>query len=247
MSKPGTTLAVLALFISILSCGFAHAQIPDKFENLKVLPKDIGKRDLVNIMKGMTGALGVRCHFCHVGEEGMPLSEFDFKSDEKEHKLVAREMMKMVNTINNDLMAATKIENPTRVRCVTCHRGVENPETLDNVLIKAAEKDGSQAAVDRYRELRQQYHGSGSYDFGTGTLATVAESIAKSDVEGALAMATLNVEFNPEDAYAHLFLGQLLMQKGDKAEAIKSFERAIAIEPDNNWAKGMLEKAKASE
>lgn len=30
------------------------------------------------MMRNITGALGVRCQFCHVGEEGMPLERFDF-------------------------------------------------------------------------------------------------------------------------------------------------------------------------
>jgi tetratricopeptide (TPR) repeat protein len=48
-------------------------QIPDKFTNLQVLPKDLGKRELLETMKNFTRALGVRCQFCHIGEEGKPL------------------------------------------------------------------------------------------------------------------------------------------------------------------------------
>ncbi len=45
-----------------------NAQIPDKFENLQVLPKEISKPELMENMKSFALGLGVRCHFCHVGE-----------------------------------------------------------------------------------------------------------------------------------------------------------------------------------
>lgn len=250
MSMFDRTLVILSTAALITALGprdSARAQIPDKFENLKVLPKDISKRELVSIMRSFSGALGQRCSFCHVGEAESSLDTYDFKSDEKQEKITARAMMKMVSAINGDLIPTAKIDDPTRVRCVTCHRGLENPETLDQVLLATAQKDGVQAAIDRYRELRDKYYGSGSYDFDTGTLATVAETLAEKDLDGALAIASLNVEYNPEDAYAYLMLGQMQMTKGDKTAATASVERALAIDPDNKWAKRVLERIKASE
>ena len=67
-----------------------NAQIPEVFNNLQVLPKDISKAELLGNMRSFAGG---RCQFCHVGEEGQPLSEFDFVSDEKETKKKARVMM----------------------------------------------------------------------------------------------------------------------------------------------------------
>ena len=51
-------------------------------------------------MRNFTSALGVRCQFCHVGQEGQPLAPFDFASDQKRNKLVARQMLRMVAEIN---------------------------------------------------------------------------------------------------------------------------------------------------
>jgi photosynthetic reaction center cytochrome c subunit len=84
----------------------AAAQIPEKFENLQVLPKDISRPQLVQVMRGFTSALGVRCSFCHKhsGAES-DLSTFDFKSDENQAKRTARLMMMMVHTINDSLLA----------------------------------------------------------------------------------------------------------------------------------------------
>ena len=71
------------LFAFLLMGGVAHSQIPDEFTNLKVLPRGIEKRDLVNTMKNFTFSLGVRCSFCHVGKEEADLSTYDFASDDK--------------------------------------------------------------------------------------------------------------------------------------------------------------------
>ena len=58
----------------MLVAGLAVGQIPDEFQNLQVLPKDVEKRQLVDLMKSFCAALDVRCTHCHVGEEGAPLS-----------------------------------------------------------------------------------------------------------------------------------------------------------------------------
>lgn len=66
--------------------------IPDTYTNLKVLPQDIKKQDLLAIMKGMSIGLKVRCSQCHVATDD--LSEADFPSDEKPTKIAAREMLR---------------------------------------------------------------------------------------------------------------------------------------------------------
>jgi hypothetical protein len=56
----------IALGILLLAGTPAAAQFPDKFTNLKVLPKDISKRELESTMRGFAFALSVRCDHCHV-------------------------------------------------------------------------------------------------------------------------------------------------------------------------------------
>jgi len=103
---PRSGVLAALVFAATLAPSIARAQWPpDSLVNLEVLPKDIETRELVNIMAGFTRALGVRCQFCHVGEEGMPLAQFDFPSDEKPTKGKAREMIRMVETINGDYLA----------------------------------------------------------------------------------------------------------------------------------------------
>src|SRR6188508_365688 len=102
---------------------------PEKLKNLKVFPKDIPVRALIDTMAGFTRALGVRCTFCHVGEEGKPLSTYDFKSDEKHTKEAARVMLGMVAAINGAQLGKLEHRHEPRitVTCATCHRGVSEP------------------------------------------------------------------------------------------------------------------------
>jgi hypothetical protein len=106
--------------------GARGPQPPPK--NLQVLPKDTTRQQLNPIMRGFTRALGVRCPFCHVGEEGADLSTFDFASDEKPTKKTARIMLQ--NLIDTNARFASIGDKPAgepRVSCWTCHRGEQKP------------------------------------------------------------------------------------------------------------------------
>ncbi len=222
------------------------AQIPEEFTNLQVFPKDIEQRRLVGAMRGFSSALGVRCNHCHVGDSADSLEGYDFASDDKEAKKTARVMMQITREINGKLLPRIGKESPRQVSCVTCHRRLATPETLGEVLSAAVEKGGVAGALDEYRELREEYYGQGVYDFSPRPLNRLAENLARQgdDVDGALAVMKLNIELHPEAVNSHLMLGRLYLAKGDRASAIAAFERALAIEPDNRWAKRQLEMAR---
>lgn len=98
------------------------------FTNLQVLPSDIAAPDLIGLMQAAEAALGVDCAYCHVFN-GRGAPDNDFASDEKTTKVVAREMIRMVQQINMTL--ANAIDKPadelTAVGCMTCHRGSAIP------------------------------------------------------------------------------------------------------------------------
>jgi len=50
----------LALIAVLFTCTVVQGQFPDKFTNLKVLPKDVSKQELQLSMRGFGFALGVR-------------------------------------------------------------------------------------------------------------------------------------------------------------------------------------------
>ncbi len=96
------------------------------YKNLKIFPQDITRPQLLSNMKLFSQSLGVRCTYCHVGQEGAPLSTFDFASDAKQHKLIAREMLRMAHRLNTDLPGITG-DPSAKISCYTCHRGSEKP------------------------------------------------------------------------------------------------------------------------
>jgi cytochrome c peroxidase len=104
------------------------ASAEPQFKNLQVFPKDITRDQLIGNMKGFSQALGVRCLHCHVGEEGKPMSTFDFASDAKKEKLIARKMLTMVHRINSEDFGVKDFKD-VKVTCFTCHRGATQPLT----------------------------------------------------------------------------------------------------------------------
>ena len=102
---------------------------PPPLKNLQVFPKDISRDQLISNMKLFAQSLGVRCVHCHVGEEGKPLSTFDFASDAKKEKLIARKMLVMVHRINSEDFGIKEFKD-VKVTCFTCHRGSTKPLTF---------------------------------------------------------------------------------------------------------------------
>lgn len=242
-------VGAVALGLLLTGGGPVAAQIPDEFTNLQLLPEEIGRRDLVGIMRNFASSLGVRCTHCLPGPIPGALEGVDFPSDDLETKRVAREMMKMTDQINSKLLPATGRDELLEVRCVTCHRGLSRPVRIGDVLTAALEDGGVEAAKAKYRELREEYYGQGAYDFGQGPLNNIAETLAreKQDMDGAIALLELNVELNPDAASPNLTLGRFYMMKGDNEKAIARIERALEIDPNNDHAKQMLERVKAAE
>ena len=240
--------AVVVAIVLSLAVGMGSTQVPNTFENLQVLPKDISKGELMGVMREMTGALGVRCNHCHVpGDNPNSLEGFDFASDEVDKKGIAREMMRMTQAINATYMPKAK-ESPLRVQCVTCHHGVAVPAQLKDVLWDAAEADGLKGVDAKYRELRERYYGSFAYDFSPGPLNALAEEMAEEgELQPAIGVMDLNLEFHPDNAYSYLLKGQIQAEAGDKSGAIASVKKALDLEPDNDWAKRLLERIQGME
>src|SRR5690349_19998422 len=108
-SQPGAVMLRLTvasasmLFASVLAPHRPSRRPADALVSTEVIPHATPVIQVVGVTRDFAGALGVRCQFCHVGEEGMPLELFDFANDEKRTKLVARQMMRMVQEINRRL------------------------------------------------------------------------------------------------------------------------------------------------
>jgi tetratricopeptide (TPR) repeat protein len=237
--------AVIAL-ASFAAVRAAHAQPrfewPERAKNLKVLPKDTPKEKLTATMVGFTRSLGVRCPFCHVGQEGQPLTTFDFVSDKKPEKDVARGMMKMVRDVNKNL-TKMKIPGPGRaeVQCITCHRGRPRPLTLSDELSGVYDAAGIDSTVARYNLLHDRFYGAGSYDFTERSLNEFGASLmAKGKSDDAVRIFQLNVQQNPNSSFAYSSLADAYAAAGQKDLAIQNYEKAIQLEPRNRDAEEKL-------
>ncbi|MDH4044547.1 MAG: c-type cytochrome [Gemmatimonadota bacterium] len=238
----------LALFALSLTAGPAVAQFPpDSTENLQVLPKDTPVREVINTMRGFAIGLGVRCEHCHIGEAGEPLSTFDFVSDDMPAKDKAREMLRMVQQINGKWLA----ELPKRgtpaveVQCVTCHRGQARPFMMEDLLAHVADSAGADAAVVRYRELRERFYGGFTYDFGPAPVISAAVSrLRAGSAPDALTLLALNAEYHPGDGPSAMVRGQAHLAVGDTTAAITQLERALELQPDNPQARRLLIRLK---
>ncbi|HEX6179287.1 MAG TPA: c-type cytochrome [Thermoanaerobaculia bacterium] len=137
--KLGYKAAILAAFLAF-NCTAVQQQKSQPaanddlhFHNLKVLPQNISRDDLIATMRRFNQALGVECNYCHVfrpGPDGRP--QPDFPVDEKREKDAARVMIRMTQRINEGYIS--KIPDAhVEVTCWTCHRGEAQPAIVPSL------------------------------------------------------------------------------------------------------------------
>jgi len=196
-------------------------------------------------MRNFAGALGVRCQFCHVGQEGQPLASFDFAKDDKRTKLTARQMMRMVEEINRRIDTLPhdhdQMHDTVRVTCNTCHRGVNRPVPLEQLIMETAQMSGADSAARAYRALRDRYFGRAAYDFGEPTLDIAAFRLARAGkFDEAFAILKLNEDQFPNSSNAATFRGNINLLKGDTTAAVAAFREAVKRDSTNGEAQGRL-------
>src|SRR3954462_6827617 len=220
------TLLLLAGLVCLSGPVFAQAGKfpPDSLTNVKVIPKNTPVMQVVGMMRNFAGALGVRCQFCHVGQEGQPLSSFDFAKDEKRTRLTARKMMRMVEEVNrrlDTLPEHAQMTSHVEVTCQTCHRGVSRPMPLEQLIMETAQTSGADSAARAYRALRERYYGRAAYDFGEPTLDVAAFRLARAGkYDESFAILQLNETQYPGSSNLSTFRGNINLIKGDTAAAL---------------------------
>ena len=237
-------ILVFALLVSPVGNLFAQGarwDWPEEPMNLKVLPEKTQPDRLRSVMRGFTSGLGVRCNYCHVGEEGKPLSTYDFPSDENPNKDRAREMMRMIGSIDGHLKKIQPSE-PERVevRCQTCHQGRPRPTTLEQELLATYRKDGRKAILHRYDDLRDRFYGRGGLDFGEDSLNNLGYSLLESDnpadAEAAITVLQLNAEQFPKSGNAWDSLAEAFAKQGKNEIAEIYYRKSIEVDPRNDHA-----------
>lgn len=109
-----------------------RADANHEFHNLRVLPQSITHDELIATMRGFARSLGTRCDHCHVANPPGSAQQFDFPSDAKPEKNIARTMIVMTRNINASYISKLPMdhtEHSPTVSCYTCHRGHVMPES----------------------------------------------------------------------------------------------------------------------
>jgi hypothetical protein len=109
-------------------CAFAFSFLPARGvaaegKNLQVLDKNISSDELKRTMDAYSSQLGVKCVFCHVGEQ--------YEKDDKKQKQDARKMIKLVLEMKGrktEFFKTTVKDNA--IQCAMCHRGKAQPEAF---------------------------------------------------------------------------------------------------------------------
>src|SRR5580698_2584237 len=195
-------------------------------------------------MQEIAQGLGVKCEYCHAGRgrgAGQPPSAQPSKQE------IARAMIGMTRDLNAKILLATgkPATEATRVTCITCHRGVAIPGQLSDIVTKTALEKGPDAAVAQYRDLRAQYSGRQSYDFGEETLLTSAQQVVRVKPAASIPLLRLNLEFYPKSVRSYAQIAFANTRSLDDEAAMTALEKALEIEPDNGAIRGQLEQLKS--
>jgi hypothetical protein len=123
-------LSVIVCFIALILMSFAVTKDEPTYKNLKVLPKNINKKQMDSVMHHFASSLGVKCNYCH--QYNAEQKAMDFASDANEKKGVARNMLKMMQKLNKKYFDVNDSKNLTaklEITCYSCHNGKANPAT----------------------------------------------------------------------------------------------------------------------
>jgi tetratricopeptide (TPR) repeat protein len=243
--RSSTVRALLIAAVAGLCFGIsANAQVPEKFTNLQYFPKTIQRDDLIQTMRGFSFSLGVRCEYCHAAKAGDSHDNLDFASDEKDPKKIARTMLRMVDSINQDYIAKLASQTQNRISCVTCHHGLGKPKGIAPTLNETLDAKGIPDAITQYKDLRKKYYGGAEYDFSETPLNQLSENLTRSGkTKEAVAIMEMNAELNaPISGWGSSVIAMAYMANKDFDKAKAEFQKMVEKNPENSWAKKQLEE-----
>ena len=115
-------MKIVTFYLSLILCTNI---LSGELKNLQILDYK-SEKDLKKYMKTISKDLGVKCSFCH---------DLNDKSIDKDHKIIAREMMKMQKNLNKHFFtqigdSLLKYENSLQISCWTCHLGSKHPQLI---------------------------------------------------------------------------------------------------------------------
>ncbi len=116
---------------------------------------------------------------------------------------------------------------------------------VSEVLAATIAQKGIAPALQQYRELKRTR--PDSYDFSEPVLDRLGYDLLRSQkVKEAIEIFKLNVEMFPQAFNVYDSLGEAYMVNGDKELAIKNYEKALELNPQNTNSVNMLKKLRGS-
>jgi len=200
-------VAISGLLGMILGPVPVRAQEDPGYQNLQVLPADISRDELGDIMLANLQGLGLPrrsgegCLHCHAGSTDTPSGTWDYASDEKPAKQRARVMMAMVQEINEGFLSRLegRVAPDLEVGCYTCHAGRTNPTPLPELLLAEYGEGGLDALGRTYREARERYYEADTYNFRIGVLTSVANALVQmGEWDDGAGVHELNIEYSDD-------------------------------------------------
>jgi pimeloyl-ACP methyl ester carboxylesterase len=111
---------------------------------------------------------------------------------------------------------------------------------VQNALEKVVRERGVDAAILRYRQMRQRY--PADYFFERTLNALGYQQLNSKHVPEAIKLFKLNVEMYPKAFNTYDSLGEAYMVQGDRAAAIKNYRISLALNPKNTGAADAIKK-----
>jgi tetratricopeptide (TPR) repeat protein len=144
-------------------------------------------------------------------------------------------MIKMVQEMNDiyvPRLDKIEVAQHVEVRCITCHRGQQQPKLIEDILDEQLAENGLEATLNKYAELREAFYGSHSYDFSEFTLPKYVQELAdKEKIPEAIALTKINASHFPDSYYTFFVLAELYKNSSQTELAIESYSRAIELNP----------------
>src|SRR5262249_2124188 len=104
----------------------------------------------------------------------------------------------------------------------TCHRGITEPRTLQDMLRREYQSGGLDALTAKYHELRERYYGRAAYDFSEVPLADLAgEAWDAGKPHDGVRLHAFNVEMNPSSAFAKRQHASLAITRSFRQDGIE--------------------------
>ena len=127
--------------------------------------------------------------FGNAARDATGLLDVNIFANSRDFNDIASEINRRIDTLPHD---HDHPNDSLRVTCNTCHRGVNRPLPLEQLIQQTAQTSGADSAARAYRTLRERYYGRAAYDFGEPTLNIAAFRLARAGEQPSLWSRTID-------------------------------------------------------